>query len=216
MILNSNFVYLILQGDGKSRNYGKQKMWGSIGVGIFGISAGYLTDLSSKGEETKDYSCIFYLMLTAMILDLFVSSRLRKVCICCDNDCNNNEFLQMKNCHCNYIKCFSQSSLDHSNEPSVLWELWSIAREGRVLVFTWWCIGAGMCTGVIWNFLFWYTEEISPAQSQKEWLKTLQGLLTGVQCFLGEMPFNFISGNILRKVGHINVMSLVLLAFSIR
>lgn len=73
-----------------------------------------------------------------------------------------------------------------------------------------------MCTGVIWNFLFWYTEEISPAQSQKEWLKTLQGLLTGVQCFLGEMPFNFISGNILRKVGHINVMSLVLLAFSIR
>lgn len=73
-----------------------------------------------------------------------------------------------------------------------------------------------MCTGVIWNFLFWYTEIISTEQSHKEWLKTLQGLLIGVQCFLGEMPFNFISDSILRKIGHINVMSLVLLIYAIR
>jgi hypothetical protein len=98
----------------------------------------------------------------------------------------------------------------------VLWELWSIGREGRVLAFAWWCIGAGMCTGVIWNFLFWYTEEISSTHWQKEWLKTLQGLLTGIQCFLGEMPFNFISGSVIRKVGHINVMSFVLLVYAIR
>lgn len=108
-----------------------------------------------------------------------------------------------------------QNTVDKTNEPSVLWELSSIAREGRVLVFAWWCVGAGMCTGVIWNFLFWYTEELS-SDSKVQWLKTLQGLMTGVQSFLGEMPFNFISGTILKKIGHINAMSLVLLVYAIR
>lgn len=88
-------------------------------------------------------------------------------------------------------------------------------KESRVLVFGWWCIGAGMCTGVIWNFLFWYTEDIATG-SQFMWLKTLQGLLTGTQCFLGELPFNFISGFMLKKLGHINVMSIVLLVYAIR
>ncbi|XP_011495968.1 PREDICTED: major facilitator superfamily domain-containing protein 6 [Ceratosolen solmsi marchali] len=179
-------ICLDLLGDEKNKDYGKQKMWGSIGFGIFGIGTGYLTDLFSKGDEIKDYTCIFYIMLIAMIFDILISTTLKKNC------------------------------LRDTNEPSVLWELCSIGKEGRVLAFAWWCIGAGMCTGVIWNFLFWYTEDISSNNTQKEWLKTLQGLLTGTQCFLGEMPFNFISGSVIRKVGHINVMSLVLLTYSIR
>lgn len=54
-------------------------MWGSIGFGIFGISAGYLIDLSSKGRYEKDYTCIFYIMLVAMIADVVVSATLKKV-----------------------------------------------------------------------------------------------------------------------------------------
>lgn len=83
------------------------------------------------------------------------------------------------------------------------------------MVFIFWCIGAGMCTGVVWNFLFWYTEDLATG-SEAAWLKTLQGLMTGVQCFLGELPFNFISGRVLKKLGHINVMSLVLLIYAVR
>lgn len=94
-------------------------------------------------------------------------------------------------------------------------ELLSVLKESRVLVFAWWCVGAGMCTGVVWNFLFWYTELLA-TDAQITWLKTLQGLITGVQCFLGELPFNFISGGIIRKLGHLNAMSLVLLVYSIR
>jgi len=102
-----------------------------------------------------------------------------------------------------------------ADEPSLFWELLNVVKEGRVLVFAWWCIGAGMCTGVIWNFLLWYTEDLA-INSHIEWLKTLQGLMTGVQCFLGELPFNFISGIVLKKLGHVNVMSLVLLTYAIR
>lgn len=56
-------------------------MWGSIGFGIFGISAGYLIDLSSRGETAMDYSVIFYIMLIAMILDMAVSSKLKSVSV---------------------------------------------------------------------------------------------------------------------------------------
>lgn len=175
-----------LLGNERRKEYGKQKMWGSIGFGIFGISAGYLVDVFSEGQLQKDYTCIFYIMLITMIFDIIVSTTLKQ-----------------KN---------PESS---EGEPSILWELVSICKDGDVLVFGWWCVGAGICTGVVWNFLFWYTEDLATS-SQITWLKTLQGLLTGVQCFLGELPFNFISGDLLRKLGHVNVMSLVLLVYAIR
>ncbi|XP_076649991.1 sugar baby transporter [Halictus rubicundus] len=175
-----------LLGTEKRKEYGKQKMWGSIGFGIFGISAGYLVDTFSEGKIYKDYTCIFYIMLVIMILDIIVSTTIKK-----------------KN---------QDSSED---EASILGELLTLCKEGHILSFGWWCIGAGMCTGVVWNFLFWYTEELATS-SQIPWLKTLQGLFTGIQCFLGELPFNFISGSVLRKLGHINVMSLVLLTYAIR
>lgn len=37
-----------------------------------------------------------------------------------------------------------------------------------------------------------------------------------IQCFGGELPFFFLSGYILKKIGHVNAMSLVLLAFGAR
>lgn len=68
-----------VSGHERRKDYGKQKMWGSIGFGIFGISTGYLIDLSSKGKYEKDYTCIFYIMLVAMIADIVVSATLKKV-----------------------------------------------------------------------------------------------------------------------------------------
>lgn len=38
----------------------------------------------------------------------------------------------------------------------------------------------------------------------------------GIQSFGGELPFFFLSGWILRKIGHVNAMSLVLFAFGVR
>lgn len=38
----------------------------------------------------------------------------------------------------------------------------------------------------------------------------------GIQCFGGELPFFFISGKLLKKIGHVNAMSLVLFGFGVR
>lgn len=68
-----------ITGNEKRKEYGKQKMWGSIGFGIFGISAGYLVDVFSEGQLQKDYTCIFYIMLITMIFDIIVSATLKQV-----------------------------------------------------------------------------------------------------------------------------------------
>lgn len=47
-------------------------------------------------------------------------------------------------------------------------------------------------------------------------MKTLQGLAMGIQCFGGELPFFFISGWLLNKIGHVNAMTLVLFTFGVR
>lgn len=47
-------------------------------------------------------------------------------------------------------------------------------------------------------------------------MKTLQGLTMCIQCFGGELPFFFISGWVLKRIGHVNSMTLVLFAFGIR
>lgn len=52
--------------------------------------------------------------------------------------------------------------------------------------------------------------------NQTTWMKTLQGLAMAIQCFGGELPFFFLSGWILKKIGHIHAMSLVLIGFGVR
>lgn len=106
-----------------------------------------------------------------------------------------------------------------------------------VIIFFIWCIVIGLCTALIWNFLFWHLENLAdegydiikfivsitltiPLQFHRcnntTWMKTLQGLAMGIQCFGGELPFFFLSGWILKKIGHINAMSLVLIGFGVR
>lgn len=100
-------------------------------------------------------------------------------------------------------------------------ELGSLMRTPAICVFLGVCVAVGMGTALIWNFLFWHLEELADAEKDqcsgaKEWMKTLQGLAMGVQCFGGELPFFFYSGALLKRIGHTHAMSLVLLTMSVR
>lgn len=95
-----------------------------------------------------------------------------------------------------------------------------------ILMFFAWCIVIGLCTALVWNFLFWHLEELAAvasasaeecgANGANDWMKTLQGLAMITQCFGGELPFLFLSGWVLQRIGHIHAMSLVLFGFGIR
>jgi len=73
---NASVCLLIVLGDQPS-HFGYQRLWGTIGWGIFAIISGLLVDEFSKGHAQKDYTVVFYLMLIMLIFDVLVSSRLK-------------------------------------------------------------------------------------------------------------------------------------------
>lgn len=88
----------------------------------------------------------------------------------------------------------------------------------KVNIYFLWCISVGLGTAMIWNFLFWHLEVLGDKGgcNGMEWMKTLEGIVMGIQCFGGELPFFWLSGYILKRIGHINAMTLVLAAFAVR
>ena len=98
----------------------------------------------------------------------------------------------------------------------------NILCQPRVAVFLVWCFGCGLLTSVIWQWLLWYLSDLATKEStsscgdSQSWVTTLLGINMAVQCFVGEVPMFFLSGWVLRNLGHAHTMSLVLIAFSLR
>ncbi|XP_055690284.1 major facilitator superfamily domain-containing protein 6 isoform X2 [Lutzomyia longipalpis] len=172
--------------DDKPHLYGNQRLWGAVGWGTFSIIAGVLVDKFSDGQATKDYSVVFYMMLILLTLDMVVSTKLQH----------------------------TQTKLS----TNIIRDVGAIFASVRIVIFFLWCVAVGLCTALVWNFLFWHLEDLASAHdgNHVEWIKTLQGLAMGIQCFGGELPFFFLSGWILKKIGHVHAMSLVLLGFGVR
>lgn len=61
--------------------YGRQRLWGAVGWGIFSLLAGTFVDLnSSESTVFKNYSVIYYLMAAALLPNTMVSSCLEVSC----------------------------------------------------------------------------------------------------------------------------------------
>ncbi|XP_050439925.1 major facilitator superfamily domain-containing protein 6-A-like, partial [Adelges cooleyi] len=65
---------------------------------------------------------------------------------------------------------------------------------------------------------FRYLEDITNLYhpEYEPYIKTIQGLSQTIQCFLGEIPFYFVSSYIIKMVGHMNVFSLTFMGYAIR
>lgn len=53
-------------------------------------------------------------------------------------------------------------------------------------------------------------------QCDFRWFKLLDGLMLGIQCFVGELPFFLLAGVLLKKLGHIVCMTIVIFTFGLR
>uniref|UniRef100_A0A182QGQ2 Major facilitator superfamily associated domain-containing protein n=1 Tax=Anopheles farauti TaxID=69004 RepID=A0A182QGQ2_9DIPT len=171
----------------KPHLYGNQRLWGSIGWGTVSLFAGFLVDTLSEGKLTKDYTIVFYMTVVLIGFDMLCSSKLQH----------------------------SQSRLS----TNILKDVGKIFVNFRIVVFFCWCVLIGFGTALIWNFLFWHLEDLASIQEgcgHSTWIKTLEGIVMSIQTFGGELPFFFLSGWILKKIGHIHAMSLVLLGFGVR
>ncbi|XP_014243816.1 major facilitator superfamily domain-containing protein 6 isoform X2 [Cimex lectularius] len=166
--------------------YGNQRLWGSVGWGLLSIIAGLIVDKSSNGQAMKNYLPAFVLMAILLAIDVVVCMKLK--------------YKQVK------------------TSSSIIRDVGKLLAEVRVVIFMIWCICVGMCTALVWNFLFWHLEDLANSYSceTKNWIKTLEGLAMGIQCLGGELPFFFLSGSILKKIGHIHSMTLVLFTLGCR
>lgn len=56
----------------------------------------------------------------------------------------------------------------------------------RIDVYLIWCISVGMCTGLIWQFLFWLIEDLASAQgcNAMNYVKTLEGIVQAIQVII--------------------------------
>jgi len=180
----------------KPENYGRQRVFGSIGWGGFTILAGYIVDSYSRQMNgVKDYSPALFLLAGLCTIDLIICVIKLKV---------------------------PPKSKTTSGGGDVL----RLFKSPSCLMFIIWCTGIGVLTSLIWQWLPWYLSDLanihSEAQSCNEtdhgatWLTLLLSLNMAIQCFIGEVPMFFLSGWILKKLGHTNTMSLVLAVFGLR
>ena len=154
---------------------------------------GYLIDSQSTAGH-KNYTPAFLLMGGLLVLDLIISSRMQ---------------------------------LSISVKPSsMLGDMWHLLSTPRVIIFVIWCTAVGILTSVVWQWLLWFLQDLSTAMhSDKfgckdsegpDWVTLLLGLNMGIQCWVGEVPMFFLSGFVIKTLGHSNTMTLVLGAFGFR
>lgn len=61
----------------EKHNYGKQRLWGSIGWSLLGALSGACVDWYSEGLENKDYTPAYILSLICFFLDIVVILKMK-------------------------------------------------------------------------------------------------------------------------------------------
>ncbi|GBM30136.1 Major facilitator superfamily domain-containing protein 6 [Araneus ventricosus] len=92
---------------------------------------------------------------------------------------------------------------------NLLKDIGAVLRSKEFLAFKLCVFLNGIGTGVIWFYLVWYLTTIGGS-------RFLCGMVQFVQCFVGEIPFMFFSGWVIKKIGHFNVLTLSLMSYCIR
>ncbi|XP_055373887.1 major facilitator superfamily domain-containing protein 6-like isoform X2 [Condylostylus longicornis] len=168
--------------------FGKQRMWDAIGSGVVSLLVGVIIDKTSGTSVFKSYTVLYFLCLVTISLDMLCCIKLQ---------CSHNK-----------------------KSKNILSDVGKLFKSIKILAFFCWCCVCGFLMTIIFYFLFWYLEELADEIGQQEcvesYIKILEGLDIFVQTCIGEIPFFFFSGYILKKIGHINCMHLVLAAFAIR
>lgn len=78
---------------------------------------------------------------------------------------------------------------------NILGDVGALISSVHSVVFILWTVAVGVSTGLLWQFLFWHLEDVAGESCDgSDYIKTLQGIVSAIQTFLGEIPFMFLSG----------------------
>ncbi|EEC17064.1 conserved hypothetical protein, partial [Ixodes scapularis] len=92
---------------------------------------------------------------------------------------------------------------------AVLKNVGPLLKKPRHLCFLLDIFVVGCCSSVHWYYSYWYFTDLKAS-------KLLMGLTLATQSLLGDLPFMFISGWLIGKLKHINVVRLAFLGFFVK
>ncbi|CAL4131794.1 unnamed protein product, partial [Meganyctiphanes norvegica] len=163
-------VCFTILGDDRHK-YGEQRVWGTVGMGLFCIVSGGLIDLYSQNLPQKDYLPAFILSFVILIIDIALVAKMK---------------IPSK-----------------ENGDIKFGEVGSTILDIRVFIFLTSVIVGGLGLGMIWIFKLILVEDVALAWDKDfPALKLLQGLDMGIETFGGEVAFFFLSGMIIKRLGH--------------
>ncbi|XP_044737446.1 major facilitator superfamily domain-containing protein 6 [Chrysoperla carnea] len=73
----SDAICFDVLGENGQLDYGKQRVWGTIGFGISALLSGYIVDVLSQGNEIKTYTPVFILVFVFIIVDIVACFKLK-------------------------------------------------------------------------------------------------------------------------------------------
>ncbi|GFS57309.1 MFS_1_like domain-containing protein [Nephila pilipes] len=85
----------------------------------------------------------------------------------------------------------------------------SLIVKPRILLFLLQVLFVGIFRGMSSYYVFWYLRTLNASQF-------LLGCTSAVLCFLGELPFFFFSGWIIKKIGHMNTFVMSFTSYGIK
>ncbi|KAH3868725.1 major facilitator superfamily domain-containing protein 6-A-like [Dreissena polymorpha] len=177
-----------LGGDGIDK-YGRQRAFGSLGLGIFSLLAGGLVSLTRRQESVCNFRLVFS--------DYRIAFYLFAGCMACCFICTL------------FFKFQKQTEDQRKSRPRPnplrVFRMFLTLHYGSWLfcmLFT------GVCNGVIWGFLFWHLENIGATQ-------ILLGVANGVSLF-SEMCMFLVVFRILQRTGCLPFMTVGLLGYAVR
>ncbi|VVC36464.1 Major facilitator superfamily domain,Major facilitator superfamily associated domain [Cinara cedri] len=119
---------------------------------------------------------------------------------------------------CDFILAYKIKVTENVSSKNKISDIFKLLTNLNVIVYVVWILAMGICTSLVWNYLFWYMEDINSKfhGDKHSWIKTLEGAALFIQCLGGEVPFFFFSGWLIKRIGCSYCMCLGLFGFAAR
>uniref|UniRef100_A0A2H8TQW3 Major facilitator superfamily domain-containing protein 6-A n=1 Tax=Melanaphis sacchari TaxID=742174 RepID=A0A2H8TQW3_9HEMI len=185
-VLQETICMKILDGD--SVRFGRQRLWGAVGSGIMSIVAGVATDWYNSGKAQKDYLLGYLISATSFFIDFVVTFNLLKV------------------------------PETDGQTTNILKDVKIVLKKAKVCVFLVWATIGGIFIVYIWYYFIWYLDDLATNYhpERKSMLSSIEGFSVTIQCFIGEVPFFYLSGHLIKRTGHMTAFSISFAIFAFR
>ncbi|KYN40874.1 Major facilitator superfamily domain-containing protein 6, partial [Trachymyrmex septentrionalis] len=115
-----------------------------------------------------------------------------------------------------FICCIKLKLPFQSQSTTILKDVFTLFKSKSIVMFLCFSGFFGVLNTIMRNFLLWYVEDLSIATDYMDRMKLIEGLILAAQAFSGEVIFFFLSGKILKKLGHGYTFTICFICYTLR